>query len=104
MVRRMVDLMTQNKPEITGHELRARRKALRLSQTALADMLDVNWNTIARWERGKMAISHGKILKIAMDALAGILPPNAKGCSDGFDKPLLRGAEAYSRFLTGEEG
>ena len=41
---------------MTPDELRTRRKALRLSQTALAEALGVTQHTVSRWERGKMAI------------------------------------------------
>jgi transcriptional regulator with XRE-family HTH domain len=42
---------------MTPDEFRARRKALRLSQTALAEALGVTQHTVSRWEQGKMAIT-----------------------------------------------
>lgn len=37
-------------------QLRARRLALGLTQAALADLLDVSANTVARWERGELRV------------------------------------------------
>ena len=42
---------------MTPEELRARRKALRLSQQKLAEALGVTQHTISRWEEGKMTLS-----------------------------------------------
>jgi DNA-binding transcriptional regulator YiaG len=42
---------------MTGHELRAVRKRLRLTQPALAAQVGVHWNTVARWERDEVGIS-----------------------------------------------
>lgn len=42
---------------MTPDELRARRKALGLSQTKLAEALGATQHTVSRWERGKMAIT-----------------------------------------------
>lgn len=39
-----------------GAKLRERRLALGLTQQALADILKVTRNTVARWEREEMAI------------------------------------------------
>lgn len=39
-----------------GETLRERRLALGLTQQALADILKVTRNTVARWEREEMAI------------------------------------------------
>jgi transcriptional regulator with XRE-family HTH domain len=41
----------------SGLELRAFRKKLGWTQMALADAIGVTSNTVARWERGEMAIS-----------------------------------------------
>jgi len=41
---------------MTGKELRATRLRLCLTQAEMATRLDVSRNTIARWERGAMAI------------------------------------------------
>jgi DNA-binding transcriptional regulator YiaG len=42
---------------MTGRELRSIRQKLALTQAALAEAIGVTSNTIARWERGEMAIS-----------------------------------------------
>jgi DNA-binding transcriptional regulator YiaG len=41
---------------MTPEELRARRTALRLSQTQLAQALGVTQNTVSRWEVGSMKL------------------------------------------------
>lgn len=41
---------------MTGREFRAIRRKLAMTQAALADEIGVTSNTIARWERGEMAI------------------------------------------------
>lgn len=35
---------------MTGEELKERREALRITQTKLAELLDVKQNTVYRWE------------------------------------------------------
>ena len=42
---------------MTGVEIRALREKLGWTQVALADALGLTSNTVARWERGEMAIS-----------------------------------------------
>jgi transcriptional regulator with XRE-family HTH domain len=56
---------------IGGEELRARRRALRLSQTALAAALNVAPNTVARWERGEAQARDANRVRRALDALGG---------------------------------
>jgi transcriptional regulator with XRE-family HTH domain len=41
---------------MTGAELRRRRKAAGLSQRALAQLLDLHWNTVAGMEQGRVPI------------------------------------------------
>lgn len=41
---------------MTGDEVRALRKRLRLTQAGLAEAVGVAPNSVARWERGEMAI------------------------------------------------
>jgi predicted transcriptional regulator len=41
---------------MTGAELRRRRKAVGLSQKALARLLDLHWNTVAGMEQGRVPI------------------------------------------------
>jgi len=42
---------------MSGRELRSIRQKLALTQAALAEAIGVTSNTVARWERGEMAIS-----------------------------------------------
>lgn len=42
---------------LTPDALKRRRKALKLTQAELADHLGVESNTVARWERGEMAMA-----------------------------------------------
>ncbi len=42
---------------VSGRELRSIRQKLALTQAALAEAIGVTSNTVARWERGEMAIS-----------------------------------------------
>lgn len=53
---------------MTSTELRRRRKALGLSQVALAELLGVTSTTVARRERGEQPINTEAAL--AMDGLA----------------------------------
>jgi DNA-binding transcriptional regulator YiaG len=41
---------------MTGGEVRRLRKRLRLTQVRLAALVGVTANSVARWERGEMAI------------------------------------------------
>jgi DNA-binding transcriptional regulator YiaG len=61
---------------MTGKELRAVRKRLRLTQSALAAQLGVHWNTVARWERDEVGISEpaARLLRI----LAEQQPPRRR--------------------------
>lgn len=52
-----------------GDAIRTARKALGLSQAALAQRLGIPRNTIARWERGELRIEHGQMLALALHAL-----------------------------------
>lgn len=50
--------------------LPAERAALGLTQRELGELLDVEANTIARWERGERLVQHPKMLQLALAALA----------------------------------
>lgn len=52
-----------------GAELRGRRAALGLSQSALGAVLGVARNTIARWERGELTIENPQMLDLALQRL-----------------------------------
>jgi len=54
---------------MTGDELRERRKALGISAARLADLLGFDANTILRWERNELTISHPATLKLAIERL-----------------------------------
>lgn len=43
--------------DMTGPELRVRRKALGLPQVKLAELLGTTQHTISRWEEGKIELS-----------------------------------------------
>ena len=51
---------------MTGAELRAARARLGLTQAALAKLLRVAPNTVARWERGERAVPGPAIAAIQM--------------------------------------
>ena len=53
----------------TGTTLRQMRLLLGLTQAALARRLGVPYDTLNRWEHGRMAIGHPQILRLAMLAL-----------------------------------
>lgn len=55
---------------MTPTEIRARRKALGLSQVQLAAHLNVARSTVIRWEWNQMEVMHGTILELAFEALA----------------------------------
>ena len=55
---------------VTGEELRRWREAHGLSQTALARALGVEHNTVYRWEAGMRSPPAGRILDLALTALA----------------------------------
>lgn len=64
---------------MSGAELAATRHNLGLSQSQLAELLDVPVNTLARWERGEVVIRHSRILALALQALAKSLSESAVG-------------------------
>ncbi len=51
---------------MTGRDLRVRRKALGLTQAALAEALGVSANTIACWERGEKRMDHERMVDMAV--------------------------------------
>jgi transcriptional regulator with XRE-family HTH domain len=60
-----------------GSTLQQWRAGHHLSQAELATMLDVPVNTLARWERGEVAIRHPRILELALHAIAVSLEVSA---------------------------
>lgn len=50
-------------------ELRDRRVKLGLTQAALATRLDVTANTVARWERGELAIARPQLVRAMLHQL-----------------------------------
>src|SRR5215471_14571588 len=59
---------------MTPSELRAERKALGLTQAALASELGVATNTIARWERAEMPIRNPELVRAGIQRLRRFLP------------------------------
>ena len=56
---------------MTGDELRKiRQSVLQMTQRDLAGELRVPVNTLARWERGELAIQHVRILELALHDIA----------------------------------
>lgn len=49
----------------TGERVRKLRKAMRLKQGELAEMIGNDGNTISRWEHGKIGIGSAYIMKLA---------------------------------------
>jgi transcriptional regulator with XRE-family HTH domain len=69
---------------VLGNRIRARRKALGLSQEALADRSGTHWTFVGQVERGQRNISLRNLLKLAaglkVDAgelIRGLLPPQS---------------------------
>ena len=58
-----------------GNEIRELRTRLGLTQKALADVIGVSANTVARWERGQLGISPAMTDRVL--AAAASLPPGA---------------------------
>jgi predicted ATPase/DNA-binding CsgD family transcriptional regulator/DNA-binding XRE family transcriptional regulator len=56
---------------VIATELRVRRRALGLSQAALARALGVASNTVARWERGERSIRSPELVGLALQRLEG---------------------------------
>lgn len=50
--------------------LPAERERLGLTQEELGELLDVEKNSIARWERGERLVRHPRMLRLALAELA----------------------------------
>jgi DNA-binding transcriptional regulator YiaG len=53
-------------PAVTAEALHSRRQALALSQVALAELLGVTSNTVARWERAEQTIGNPERVSAAL--------------------------------------
>ena len=85
---------------MSGLDIRALRTRLGLTQKALADILGVNSNTVARWERGELGISPGmtdRLLAMAQSLPSGAaitrtsgvtLDPHHRAILDGLNRRL----------------
>ena len=51
-------MLEENKQILRGAEIRSLRKRLGMTQEELAKLLGVTANTVARWERGELGLSH----------------------------------------------
>ncbi len=58
---------------MTGDEIKKRRKALKLNQTELANLIGVTRNTVARWERNEMKIP-SEMLDLALTSVERKVP------------------------------
>lgn len=54
---------------MTPADLKATRKALGLTQAALAERLKVTRSTVWRWESGAVPPEHPEILRLALERL-----------------------------------
>jgi transcriptional regulator with XRE-family HTH domain len=59
-----------------GEELKEKRIALGLTQAQLAEILDVKPNTVARWERGLLAVP--RTVELAMATVERIYKKGGK--------------------------
>lgn len=59
-----------------GEVLRKQRIALGLTQAQLAETLDVKPNTVARWERGLLAVP--RTVELAMESVERIYKKSSK--------------------------
>jgi|GEM_PF-801565 len=50
-------------------ELKSRRLALGLTQRQLASAIEVSPNTVARWERGELAIDRPNVLRFILNEM-----------------------------------
>ncbi len=67
--------------------LKARRRALGLTQARLAELLGVAPNTVARWERGAKPIGHPERIWLMLERLQG----NQRSASDPGQEQASRG-------------
>jgi predicted ATPase/DNA-binding CsgD family transcriptional regulator len=65
--------------DFDGVELRNRRMALGLTQAALAEMLGVSPNTVARWERGALRVGNPRRVADRLAGLEHSAPPDHTG-------------------------
>lgn len=59
-----------------GDELKEKRIALGLTQVQLAEILDVKPNTVARWERGLLAVP--RTVELAMETVERMYKKSGK--------------------------
>ena len=62
-------VLSAAEPALTPGQLRARRRALGLSQAGLATALGVTANTLARWERGEVPMSKPALVRMGLERL-----------------------------------
>lgn len=51
-------MLEENKQILRGAEIKTLRKRLGMTQEEFAKLLGVTANTVARWERGELGLSH----------------------------------------------
>ena len=62
-----------------GDELKEKRLALKLTQAQLAEILEVKPNTVARWERGLLAVP--RTVELAMETVERMYKKSVKNKS-----------------------
>ena len=82
-----------------GNELRLIRNRLGLTQVELAQAVDVAANTVARWERGELRVSHTMVSRIREIAVKGpfgsaITRPQGSAL-DSHHRLVLEGLEGH---------
>ena len=83
--------------------LKAAREKLQLTQAELGEKLDVDKNTIARWERGEVGIQHPRILGLALDRLSESIVSGPCGRCERPQRAILPDRCHYcARLLCGE--
>jgi non-specific serine/threonine protein kinase len=71
---RSLDGSHSSEPGLSSAELRARRRALGLTQTQLAALLAVSTSTLASWERGEVRPDHPLHVRLALEQLEANRP------------------------------
>ena len=89
---------TPNKLDVAlGLRIRQRRKALRISQTALADGIGLTFQQIQKYERGSNRISFSRLVDIAHVLQCRVIDLVGDLDDAGVPSPLFRQDTAHLR-------